>query len=163
MCRPLLRGNQLHSMEVVEVVEDTLYPLPRPRELATRLNLALDRIEVQRGEALSFGEVEQKLRLRGVALSRSRWAYMIRGEMWRVRDRKLIDALSEILDVPARFLYIGELPQSMASELAPVRALRALKVENFAARALGDIAPDALAAITDVLHRLDEEDSHERR
>lgn len=133
-------------------------PVPSSSDLAKRLNFALDRMTVLRGEPLTFPQVHEFLAARDISLSRARWSYMLGGEAWRIRDRGLLTALAELLEVPEEYLYTGVLSDEMRSELGLVTAMRAAKVQNFAARALGDLAPDTLDAIAAALRELDTED-----
>lgn len=126
-------------------------PIPSTADLANRLNLALDRFEVLHGEPLTFPEIQSFLQDLGVPLSRSRWAYMIRGEGWKVSDRNLLAGLADLLDVPVDFFYTGALPPEMEAEIGLVRTMRVAKVQNYAARVLGDVSPEALKAITEAL------------
>lgn len=135
-------------------------PVPSSADLAKRLNLALDRMAVLRGEPLTFPQVHDFLAERDISLSRARWSYMLGGEAWRVRDRNLLAALAELLEVPEEYLYTGTMSDEMRSQLGLVTAMRAAKVQNFAARALGDLAPEALDAIASALRDLDAEDKH---
>lgn len=56
-------------------------------ELARHLHLPLDYSKVQRGEPYPYTELHDFLADRGLSLSRSRRSYMLRGEVWRVRER----------------------------------------------------------------------------
>ena len=130
-------------------------PVPASGDLAKRLTLALDYWEVTHGEPLTFPRVQEFLTSKGVSLSRSRWGYMIRGEAWTVRDRALLGALAELFGVSEDFLYTGNLSDEMLAELELVKAMRAARVENYAARTLGDLAPDAMRAISAALRDLE--------
>lgn len=123
-----------------------------------RLRLALDRVELQRGgEPVQFPEVQAFLADRGVGISRARWAYMLNGNGSRTKDRDLLAGLSELLDVPESFFYTGEIPEGIKADIELVTAMRAVQVQNFAARQLGDLAPEALEAIADVLRDIEQE------
>ncbi|MFF2277904.1 hypothetical protein [Agromyces sp. NPDC058126] len=124
-------------------------------ELAKRLQLLLDDTEVLRGEPYTYQEVSDFLASRSISLSRSRWAYMLRGEVWRVKDRALIGALAELFEVPAGYLYGGPLPADIESRMKSIVALRAAKVRRYAAKTLGDLAPEALTTITEILRKLE--------
>ena len=140
------------------MVSDRPLPIPSSADLAKRLNIALDYWEVTRGEALTFPEVQSFLEDRGISLSRSRWGYMTRGEGWRVRDRRLLAVLAELFGVPEAYFYTGKMTEAMLAELSLVKAMRAAKVQNYAARVLGDLAPEALSAIAAALHEIEAED-----
>ncbi|WP_113719095.1 hypothetical protein [Arthrobacter dokdonensis] len=130
---------------------------PSPQvALARRLNLLLDAAAEKRGEAVTFREVKDKLAERGVAMSRARWFYMKDGTGALVRDKKVLGAICEIFDVDQSFLLdmdSDELPESIQARLEFVKALRASRVQAFAARTLADVSPDTLQAITEFLNR----------
>ncbi|UUL75718.1 hypothetical protein NG819_16295 [Pseudarthrobacter sp. Fe7] len=59
-------------------------------ELARRLNLLLDVVVAERGQPVTFREVQQKLQSRGIKLSRARWFYMKDGTGRLVSDPALL-------------------------------------------------------------------------
>ena len=123
-----------------------------PRELASRLAILLDHVEAVRGTPLTFTEISRWLEERGVPLSRARWSYMLSGDSWRVRDAELFESLAELFGVDVTYLTgEGELPAAVAAEMHLVRALRRARVQDFAARNLGDVDPAAYEAIADYL------------
>jgi hypothetical protein len=125
---------------------------PEPRQLARRLALLLDHVEAVRGTPYTFTEVSTFLEARGIPLSRARWGYMLRGDSWRIRDVDVLDGLAELFGVDEAYLR-GEqdLPASISAQMHLVRALRRARVQNFAARNLGDTDPAAYAAIAEYL------------
>lgn len=123
--------------------------------LARRLNLLLDVVLAERGSPMTFLELQQKLADRGVALSRGRWQYMKDGTERLVSDPKLLTAISEVFGVDPAYLLGDEgsgLPEQIDSRLEFLKALRAAKVKSFAARALGEVSPETLRAITEFLN-----------
>ncbi|WP_192841601.1 hypothetical protein [Arthrobacter sp. ERGS1:01] len=123
--------------------------------LARRLNLLLDVVVAERGSPMTFLELQQKLAERGVALSRGRWQYMKDGTDRLVTDPKLLTAISEVFGVDPAYLLGDEdsgLPEQIDSRLEFLKALRAAKVKSFAARALGEVSPETLRAITEFLN-----------
>ena len=125
-------------------------------ELARRLNLLLDVVVAERGQPVTFREVQQKLLSRGIKLSRARWFYMKDGTGRLVSDPALLGALCEIFNVDSGYLQGGEaadLPERIDSQLEFVKSLRAARVKTFAARTLGDVSPETLRAITEYLNR----------
>lgn len=125
-------------------------------ELARRLNLLLDVAVAERGQPITFREVQEKLADRGIKLSRARWFYMKDGTGRLVSDAALLRALCEIFNVdPAYLLDVdsGDLPQRIDSQLEFVKSLRAARVKTFAARTLGDVSPETLRAITEYLNK----------
>lgn len=132
--------------------------MPKPAELSKRLRLALDRAQLQRGgDPIQFPEVQAFLADKNVSISRSRWAYFLQGSEIQTKDTALLAALSEFLGVPDDYFYTEEIPEELAPDVELVVAMRAAKVQDFAARALGDLAPEAFAAISNVLRDIERE------
>jgi hypothetical protein len=125
-------------------------------ELARRLNLLLDVVVAERGQPVTFREVQEKLQEKGIKLSRARWFYMKDGTGRLVSDPALLRALCEIFDVDPAYLSSGDaadLPERIDSQLEFVKSLRAARVKTFAARTLGDVSPETLRAITEYLNK----------
>lgn len=125
-------------------------------ELARRLNLLLDVVVAERGQPVTFREVQEKLQEKGIKLSRARWFYMKDGTGRLVSDPALLRALCEIFNVDPAYLSSGDaadLPERIDSQLAFVKSLRAARVKTFAARTLGDVSPETLRAITEYLNK----------
>lgn len=124
--------------------------------LARRLNLLLDVAAEDRGEPLTFLELQKELAARGIGLSRARWSYMKDGTGRLVSDPELLTAISEIFGVDPDYLlgsHGPELPELIDSRLEFLKALRAAKVKSFAARALGEVSPETLRVITEYLNK----------
>ena len=124
--------------------------------LARRLNLLLDAASEKRGQPVTFREVQSQLAERGVGMSRARWFYMKDGTGALVTGAKVLTAICEIFDVDPSYLLdldSEKLPESIQGRLEFVKALRAARVQAFAARTLGDVSPETLAAITEFLSR----------
>jgi hypothetical protein len=126
-----------------------------PEETSKRLRLLLDSVTVERGTEPLFPEISRFVAERGISLSRSRWQYLLSGARL-VEDQKLFEALSDFFGVEPGYL-LGtagqeEVPEKVAAQLELVRAMRAAKVQSFAARTLGDVSPAALKAITKFLN-----------
>ena len=125
-------------------------------ELARRLNLLLDVVVAERGQPVTFREVQEKLADKGIKLSRARWFYMKDGTGRLVSDPALLGALCEIFNVDPAYLLgsdDADLPQRIDSQLEFVKSLRAARVKTFAARTLGDVSPETLRAITEYLNK----------
>ncbi|MDQ0691476.1 hypothetical protein [Arthrobacter sp. W4I7] len=125
-------------------------------ELARRLNLLLDVVVAERGQPVTFREVQQKLAEKGIKLSRARWFYMKDGTGRLVSDPALLGALCDIFNVDPDYLMgsdASDLPERIDSQLEFVKSLRAARVKTFAARTLGDVSPETLRAITEYLNR----------
>jgi hypothetical protein len=137
---------------------------PEPRELARRLALLLDHVEAVRGTPYTFTEVNAYVEAKGIPLSRARWSYMLSGDAWRVRDGDLLVALAELFGVDEGYLRGDEdLPEAIAAEMHLVRALRRSRVQNFAARNLGDTDPAAYEAIAQYLEQQQQSSSSSSR
>lgn len=120
------------------------------RLLGERLRTLIDIVKARDGKDVIHAELEEYLKERGLTLSRARWSYMVNGHRY-VDDVTLIDAVSDYFEVPRGYLRGLKEPEQVAAELDLVRALRAAKVQTFAARTLGDLSPAALGAITKIL------------
>jgi hypothetical protein len=123
--------------------------------LADKINLLLDTLRTEAGQPYDFTTIQQGLKNRGVAISRTKWHYLKTADT-RVRpDEKLLRALGNVFGVDPRYLVQedGPLPQQVEQELHTVRALRRAEVRNFAARALGQIDPEGLQAILEVIEK----------
>ena len=130
-------------------------PMPKPAELSKRLRLALDRAAIRRGAPVQFPEVRAFLTGQGLHISRARWAYFLAGSDIQTNDRALLAALSDLLDVPSDYFYTDDIPENLADDVDQVVAMRAAKVHDYAARALGGLAPEALDAIAEVLRDIE--------
>lgn len=122
------------------------------RLLANRLRTLLDVAAAGRdGEDVTFTEISDYLTRRGISLSRGRWQYMLGAERV-VDDAVLLRALSDYFAVEPEYL-LGEdiMPRKVEAELDLLRAMRAARVRTYAARTLGDLSPDTLNAITQLL------------
>ncbi len=125
-------------------------------ELASRLNLLLDVVVAERGQPVTFREVQEKLADKGIKLSRARWFYMKDGTGRLVSDPALLGALCDIFNVDPAYLMgsdASDLPERIDSQLEFVKSLRAARVKTFAARTLGDVSPETLRAITEYLNK----------
>ncbi len=122
-------------------------------ELARKLNLLLDVVVAEGNTPYTFRQIEAGLKESGLTLSRARWAYMITGDGPLVTDRALLTGIAEFFRIPAEYMLgsTGDLPERVDAQLAFVKSLRVARVVNFAARMLGDVSPDTLRSITDLL------------
>lgn len=149
-------------------------PSPRPTvspqvELARKLNLLLDVVVAEGNTPYTYKQIEHGLKNKGVALSRARWAYMITGEGPLVTDAALLTGIGEFFRIPPEYLLHsdGELPDRVDAQLTFVKSLRVRRVVSFAARMLGDVSPETLRSITELLEAeppdLDAPESETRR
>jgi hypothetical protein len=124
-------------------------------QLARRLNLLLDVVVAERGNPVTFREVQAELASRGIKLSRARWFYMKEGTGRLVSDPELLAGLCDIFGVAPEYLTSGDaaLPERIDSQLEFVKSLRAARVKSFAARTLGDVSPDTLRVISEFLNK----------
>ena len=122
-------------------------------ELARKLNLLLDVVVAEGNTPYTYRQIAQGLADKGVALSRARWAYMITGEGPLVTDVALLTGIGEFFRIPPEYLLGShdDLPERVDAQLVFVKSLRVKRVVNFAARMLGDVSPDTLRSITELL------------
>ena len=122
-------------------------------ELARKLNLLLDVVVAEGNTPYTYKQIAHGLKSKGVPLSRARWAYMITGEGPLVTDAALLTGIGEFFRIPPEYLLHsdGELPDRVDAQLEFVKNLRVKRVVSFAARLLGDVSPETLRSITELL------------
>lgn len=125
----------------------------RREELARRLDLLMDVVVAEGGQPYKFADIQAALAEKGVGLSRARWFYMREGTGATVTDPKLLSALAEFFGVPPAYLLDSDpsLPERVEAQLKLLKAMRIAEVRSFAARALGDLSPEATSAIAKIL------------
>jgi len=131
------------------------HPVVSPQvELARKINLLLDVVVAEGNTPYTYKQIATGLKDRGVALSRARWAYMITGDGPLVTDAALLTAIAEFFRIPPEYLLgsDGDVPERVDAQLAFVKSLRVKRVVSFAARMLGDVSPETLRSITELLH-----------
>lgn len=128
-------------------------PVSPQLDLARKLNLLLDVVVAEGNTPYTYKQIAAGLQEKGLSLSRARWAYMITGEGALVTDIDLLTGIGEFFRIPPEYLLGSDddLPERVDSQLAFVKSLRAKRVVNFAARILGDVSPETLQAITELL------------
>lgn len=139
-----------------DVADDELTPeqLRDRAELARKLNLLMDVIVAADGKPTTYRALADFLETRGIGLSRSRWAYMLAGNQYVVKDTKLLTAIAEFFEVDPSYLIGGdsdEIPAKVEAALQFVRAERLGAVRMFAARKLGEVSPETLEKLTAIL------------
>lgn len=125
-------------------------------ELARRLHLLLDIAVEESGKPLMFSDISEAMAVRGVKLSRARWAYMKDGKGRLIHDRPLLIALADYFSVDPEYLLSVEdieTAQLDGAELEFVKALRAARVKSFASETLGEVSPENLEVIVEYLDR----------
>ena len=125
----------------------------RREELSRRLDLLMDVVVAEGGHPYKFADIQSALAAKGVGLSRARWFYMREGTGATVTDPKLLSALADFFGVPAAYLLDSDpsLPARVEAQLKLLKAMRIAEVRSFAARALGDLSPEATEAIANIL------------
>ncbi|TFD61041.1 hypothetical protein E3T39_07595 [Cryobacterium suzukii] len=121
--------------------------------MARKLNLLLDVVVAEGNTPYTYKQIEHGLKNKGVALSRARWAYMITGDGPLVTDPALLTGIAEFFRIPAEYMLgsDSDLPERVDAQLSFVKSLRVARVVSFAARMLGDVSPETLRSITDLL------------
>ena len=132
-------------------------------ELARKLNLLLDVVVAEGNTPYTYRQIEAGLKDRGLTLSRARWAYMITGEGPLVTDPALLTGIAEFFRIPPEYMLgsDGDLPERVDAQLAFVKSLRVARVVSFAARTLGDVSPETLRSITELLESDTPDPDHE--
>lgn len=123
-------------------------------ELARKLHLLLDIAVVERGGPVSYPDIWAAMTVRGVKLSRARWAYMKDGKGVLIRDRALLTALADYFRVdPDYLLSVEEVktPAMTSEQLKKVKAFRTARVKSFVESTLGDVSPETLDEIIEYL------------
>jgi hypothetical protein len=130
------------------------------RELAQKLNLLMDTIATEQGHEFTYPDVRAALAARGHKLSRTSWHFMLTGTGRLPSNDDLLREIADVFGVDREYLVPGssEVPARITAQLEAVRKLRAAKVKQFATRTLGDMSPEALAAIEKIL----DEDSNSK-
>lgn len=133
--------------------ESTPVPSGPQAELARKLNLLLDVVVAEGNTPHTYREIADDLRAKHLSLSRARWAYMIAGTGPLVTDADLLTGIAEFFQIPPAYLLGSDddVPERVDSQLAFVKKLRAQRVVSFAARTLGDVSPETLRHITELL------------
>ncbi|MFI7743179.1 hypothetical protein [Kocuria rhizosphaericola] len=117
--------------------------------LADKSNPLWNTLRTEAGEPYDVAAIQQGLKDRGVAISRTK-RHGHRTADTRVRpDEKLLRALGDVFgEDPGHLVQEdGPLPQQVEQERHTVRTLRRAEVRNSAARTLVQIDPDGLRAI----------------
>lgn len=126
----------------------------RARDLAQRIQLLQDLTSAERGTPFSFAEIQSTLQGQGISLSAGRWSYLTNGEGPLTTDRGLLRALAEKFNVDPAFLLDWTdpaLPDRLLAQRQLVMAVRRAKIEKFATRALGDLTPESMRAIAQLI------------
>ncbi|WP_315913188.1 hypothetical protein [Arthrobacter sp. lap29] len=124
--------------------------------LSRKLQLLLDASIVRKGSLVTFNEIAAACTARGVHLSRARWFYMKDATGRVVTNPRLLTALSEHFAVSPDYLLGiagAQTPPLITGNMDFIRALRASRVQRYAARALGGLLPGTLQQISQVLAR----------
>jgi len=131
----------------------TASPVSPQLELARKLNLLLDVVVAEGNTPYTYKQIAAGLQEKGLSLSRARWAYMLTGDGALVTDVDLLTGIGEFFRIPPEYLLGSDddLPERVDSQLAFVKSLRAKRVVSFAARILGDVSPETLRSITELL------------
>lgn len=123
------------------------------QDLARKLTLLLDVVVAEGNTPYTYRAIAEGLAEQGLSLSRARWAYMIAGTGPLVTDVALLTEIAEFFRIPPAYLLGSDddIPERVDAQLAFVKKLRAKRVVSFAARTLGDVSPEMLRSITELL------------
>lgn len=126
----------------------------KKERLADRMSILVDIWESDNHTALTYPHIESALSSHGIHLSRTRWSYLINGTGHLVTDRELLKGIAEfVFGVPASYLcdLNSETPPEVEARRGFLITLRKLKVKNFAMRNLGEMSPETLKTITEII------------
>jgi hypothetical protein len=123
------------------------------RELAQKLTLLIDTIATEKGQEFTYPDVKAALEARGHKLSRTSWHFMLTGTGRLPSNNDLLRAIADVFGVDNEYLVQGnlEVPARITAQLEAVKKMRVARVRQFATRTLGDMSPEALAAIEMIL------------
>jgi hypothetical protein len=123
------------------------------RELAQKLTLLIDTIATEKGQEFTYPDVKAALEARGHKLSRTSWHFMLTGTGRLPSNNDLLRAIADVFGVNNEYLVQGnlEVPARITAQLEAVKKMRVARVRQFATRTLGDMSPEALAAIEKIL------------
>ncbi|WP_229780431.1 hypothetical protein [Arthrobacter sp. BL-252-APC-1A] len=127
--------------------------IKRAEILARKINLLLDTIRSESGQPFEYNAIRDAAQEQsGYYISRTRWSLLKSGKEQVVPDEAL-RAIAEVFDVNPEYLLQedGPLPERIEAELELLRSMRRAEVRNFAARALGQVDPEALRKIAQIL------------
>ena len=126
----------------------------KKERLADRMGILVDIWESDNNAPLNYPHVEAALSDHGIALSRTRWSYLINGTGSLVTDQELLKGIADfVFAVPASYLcdLNSETPPEVEARMEFLDQMRKLKVKNFAARNLGATSPEVLKTITRII------------
>jgi hypothetical protein len=123
------------------------------RELAQKLTLLIDTIATEKGQEFTYPDVKAALEARGHKLSRTSWHFMLTGTGRLPSNNDLLRAIADVFGVDNEYLVQGnlEVPARITAQLEAVKKMRVARVRQCATRTLGDMSPEALAAIEKIL------------
>jgi transcriptional regulator with XRE-family HTH domain len=129
------------------------------RELARRLRLLTTSTPDRGTDIFEPDALVAHLAQNGTTFSAERWdALLVETDSMRI-SRKLLNTIASYFEVDAAYLdntNVSEVSKRIDARLEFQQALRATGAQTVAARALGDISPDALRAITKAILSQDE-------
>lgn len=133
--RRVCTSRRRDSREDVTVVSEIPLSLPDEQAyLASALQLLIDAAFVRDGTRIGFTDIRNFLG--DQSLSRSRWAYMLRGDSHRVTSEPILRSLAEFFHVDSVHLTSAgrsELLEMLADDLPAILRYRFLKVRRLAA------------------------------
>lgn len=123
-------------------------------DLARKLNLLLDVGEAE-GRKVTFNDVRDAMEAAGTPLSRARWHYMRAGTGPVVKKTDLLKNLAKFFGVNEEYLLDtdSDVPVRVEAQLELLATMRENRIKNYAARQLGELSPETLLQIRDIIDK----------
>ena len=123
-------------------------------DLARKLNLLLDVGEAE-GQKVTFNDVRDAMDAAGTPLSRARWHYMRAGTGPVVKKTDLLKNLAKFFGVNEEYLLDtdSDVPVRVEAQLELLATMRENRIKNYAARQLGELSPETLLQIRDIIDK----------
>ncbi|MCJ1697972.1 hypothetical protein MT349_19490 [Rathayibacter caricis] len=125
--------------------------------------IAVDRVELARRlhfltDGLAVDDSVEALRAGGADITPEKWAALLAGKGQRQEAHSLLTSLAGHFGVSESYLlelHSVDVAQRVEAEVDLQRALRESGANSVAARALGEVSPSALKAITEAIRSID--------
>lgn len=123
-------------------------------DLARKINLLMDTAEAE-GRKISVNDVLHAMAEAGTPLSRARWHYMRAGTGPVVKKTELLKNLAKFFGVNEEYLLDtnSDVPVRVEAQMELLATMRENKIRNYAARQLGELSPETLLQIRDIIDK----------